>query len=141
VTPSALPSSFTAALLPPSGSLAPSTLLSPSLGLISVNPSALSIVASVLPSRFVPPNQWLLPPLESESPSPSSSTPKLVSLFSFNPSLRFSNASSSIPPLLRGRVRVNKTSLQKANEQQGTAQSWTQLSKRPLHWKINCLAS
>ncbi|MED6154342.1 hypothetical protein PIB30_111455, partial [Stylosanthes scabra] len=141
VTPSTLPSSFTAAPLPPSRSLAPSTLLSPSLGLISINPSALSIVASVLPSRFVPPNQWLLPPLESESPSPSSSTPKLVSLFSFNPSLRFSNAGSSIPPLLRGRVRVNKTSLQKANEQQGTAQSWTQLSKRPLHWKINCLAS
>ncbi|MED6153848.1 hypothetical protein PIB30_106028, partial [Stylosanthes scabra] len=54
---------------------------------------------------FVPPNQWLLPPLEPESPSPSSSTPKLVSLFSFNPSLRFSNAGSSIPPLLRVRVR------------------------------------
>ncbi|MED6153214.1 hypothetical protein PIB30_099533, partial [Stylosanthes scabra] len=78
VTPSTLPSSFTAVPLPPFRSLAPSTLLSPSLGLISVNPSALSFVASVLPSRFMPPNQWLLPPLESESPSSSSSTPKPV---------------------------------------------------------------
>ncbi|MED6139672.1 hypothetical protein PIB30_086024 [Stylosanthes scabra] len=105
MTPSTLPSSFIAAPLPLSRSLAPSALLSPSLGLISINPSALSIIASVLPSRFVPPNQWLLPPLESESPSPSSSTSKLVSLFSFNPSLRFSNAGSSLPSLLHGRVR------------------------------------
>ncbi|MED6195609.1 hypothetical protein PIB30_039482 [Stylosanthes scabra] len=141
VTPSTLSSSFTAVPLPPSRSLALSTLLSPSLGLISVNPSALSIVASILPSRFVPPNQWLLPPLESESPSPSSSTPKLVSLFSFNlafasltlvrPYLRCSMAVSAClpaPPVFSD-LRVNETSLQKANEQQGTAQSWTQLSK------------
>ncbi|MED6224391.1 hypothetical protein PIB30_083479, partial [Stylosanthes scabra] len=63
---------------------------------------------SLLPSRFVLRNQWLLPPLESESPSSSSSTPKLVSLFSFNPSLRFSNAGSSLPSLLHGHHRFSE---------------------------------
>ncbi|MED6199909.1 hypothetical protein PIB30_080238 [Stylosanthes scabra] len=61
VTSSTPPSSFVATPLPPSCSLTPLALLSLLLGLLSVNPSALSVVACL---SFLP---GLLPPLKPES--------------------------------------------------------------------------